>query len=113
MEGSKKTRQVTMTVSLSAVMGPKHSHVTETQVMLPVSKPGVFYAIDSESVNAGIPYADAFYVTVHYCLSRISTNETKFVVVNQVKYRKSVWGITKCTHTTVFHIVSLSYLWGN
>jgi len=63
--------------------------------MLPASRPGAFYAIDSESVNAGIPYADAFAVTIHYCLSRVSSAESRLVVVNNIKYKKSVWGITK------------------
>lgn len=45
-----------------------------------VSKPGLFYGIDCESVNAGVPYADTFYVTVHFCLSRISATETRYYI---------------------------------
>ncbi|CAG7729719.1 unnamed protein product [Allacma fusca] len=96
-DGSQKIRQVSFTVTLNHVMGPKHSQVTESQVMLPVSKPGRMYAIDVESVNAGIPYADSFYVTTHFCLSRLTPNETKMCVVNQIKYKKSVWKYTKET----------------
>lgn len=59
--------------------------------MLPCSKPGQLYAIDIETVNAGIPYADSFYVVVHYCLERISNMETQLIVYAQVKYKKNVW----------------------
>ena len=65
------------------------------QTMLPCSKPGELYAIDTESVNAGIPYADSFYVTTHFCLSRTSDAETCIAVYAQIKYRKSVWGLVK------------------
>ena len=34
------------------------------------SQPGQQYIIDVEVVNGGIPYADSFYVNVHYYLSR-------------------------------------------
>lgn len=61
-----------------------------------VSKPGLFYVIDCESVNAGIPYADTFYVTLHFCLSRVAATETRLAVVADVKYKKSgVFGFIK------------------
>ena len=40
------------------------------QVMHPDSQPGRQYIIDVEVQNNGIPYADSFYVTVHFYLSR-------------------------------------------
>ncbi|GLV31450.1 GRAM domain containing 1B [Carabus blaptoides fortunei] len=90
-----KTRVVTLTVAITQAIGPKSSQVTETQVMLPCSRPGHLYSIDVETVNAGIPYADSFYVTVHYCIQRISDVESHFSVFAQIKYRKSVWGLVK------------------
>lgn len=63
--------------------------------MLPCSRPGHLYAIDVETVNAGIPYADSFYVMVHYCIERISDVESHFSAYVQIKYRKSVWGLVK------------------
>ncbi|KAJ9588882.1 hypothetical protein L9F63_017822 [Diploptera punctata] len=53
-----KQRVVTLTMPLNQSVGPKSTQVTETQTMMPCSKPGELYAIDTESVNAGIPYAD-------------------------------------------------------
>ena len=38
------------------------------------SQPGQQYIIDVEVVNGGIPYADSFYVNVHYYLSRYVMN---------------------------------------
>lgn len=63
--------------------------------MLTCSKPGQLYAIDVETVHAGIPYADSFYVVVHYCLEKVSEMETQLSVYAQVKYKKSVWSMVK------------------
>ncbi|CAG2055791.1 unnamed protein product [Timema podura] len=141
-----KQRVVTLTMPLSQSVGPKSTHVCETQVylensatvsrggntrttrlggrmvkgatvavdqtadygeiwaqsqsgllriMLPCSKPGQLYAIDSDSVNSGIPYADSFYVTTHYCITRTGDNECCLAVYCQIKYKKNVWGIVK------------------
>nr|CAD7429398.1 unnamed protein product [Timema monikensis] len=90
-----KQRVVTLTMPLSQSVGPKSTHVCETQIMLPCSKPGQLYAIDSDSVNSGIPYADSFYVTTHYCISRTGENECCLAVYCQIKYKKNVWGIVK------------------
>lgn len=66
------------------------------QVLLSCSKPGEMYAIEVESTNAGIPYADSFYIATHFCLTRGSHNgETLLAVYCQIKYRKSVWGFVK------------------
>lgn len=46
-------RVISLTVAITQVVGPKSSHVTETQVMRPCSKPGQLYSIDAVSVNAG------------------------------------------------------------
>nr|CAD7398039.1 unnamed protein product [Timema cristinae] len=85
-----KQRVVTLTMPLSQSVGPKSTHVCETQIMLPCSKPGQLYAIDSDSVNSGIPYADSFYVTTHYCISRTGENECCLAVYCQIKYKKNV-----------------------
>lgn len=71
------------------------------QVMLPCSKPGELYAIDTHSVNAGIPYADSFYVSTHHCLSRTSDTETCFSIYAQIKYKKYVLGLVKSKYTDV------------
>ncbi|XP_066997865.1 protein Aster-B isoform X2 [Anabrus simplex] len=94
-ETSMKQRNLTMTMALNQSVGPKTTQVSESQVMLPCSKPGHLYAIDVESTNAGIPYADSFYVTTHYCLSRVGENESCLAVYSQIKYKKSVWGLVK------------------
>jgi hypothetical protein len=86
-DGTQKRTQ-TLTVAITQVVGPKQSHVTETQVMRSCSKPGHLYSIDASSENAGIPYADSFYVFVHYCMKRTVDDHTVMSVHAQVKYTK-------------------------
>ncbi|XP_076167712.1 protein Aster-B isoform X2 [Ptiloglossa arizonensis] len=90
-----KVRNLSFTIALSQAIGPRTSHITETQIMLPCSRPGHLYSIDVESVNAGIPYADSFSVLIHYCVTSISENETSITIHAQIKYKKSVWGFVK------------------
>ena len=59
------------------------------------SKPGEIYTVDAEACNAGIPYADSFFVSNHWCLTRESATETRVCVWSAVKYKKNVWGFMK------------------
>ncbi|KAF3428069.1 hypothetical protein E2986_09009 [Frieseomelitta varia] len=90
-----KVRNLSFTIALSQAIGPRTSHISETQIMLPCSRPGHLYSIDVESVNAGIPYADSFSVLIHYCIMSISESETSIVIYAQIKYKKNVWGFVK------------------
>lgn len=65
------------------------------QVVSPFSKHGDIYTVDAEACNAGIPYADSFFVSNHWCLTRESATETRLSVWSQVKYKKNVWGFMK------------------
>lgn len=67
------------------------------KVMLPCSRPGQLYSIDVETVNAGIPYADSFYVLVHYCVEKVTDLESQLTIYAQIKFRKNVWTIVKGT----------------
>lgn len=91
-EDGLKTRIVNLTVALTQSVGPKCAHVrnifyclscflfdwhftfitqvTESQVMRDCCEPEQLYSIDIASANAGIPYADSFFVFMHYCLVR-------------------------------------------
>lgn len=53
MPDGTKERVISLTVAITQVVGPKSSHVTETQVMRSCSNPGKLYSIDATSVNAG------------------------------------------------------------
>ncbi|XP_060524712.1 protein Aster-B-like isoform X2 [Cylas formicarius] len=90
-----KSRVVNMTYTLGQTMGPKTSQVTERQSMLPCSKAGYLYSIDIESINAGIPYADSFYMQLHWCLRKVSDTQTSIAVYAQLIFKKNVWGIVK------------------
>ncbi|VEN45147.1 unnamed protein product [Callosobruchus maculatus] len=90
-----KSRVVNLTMALAQTVGPKSAQVTETQIMLPCSKAGELYAVDIETVNAGVPYADSFFVAVHYCLQKVSESQSSINVFAEVKYKKSVWGLVK------------------
>lgn len=94
-EKAMKQRSVTLTVAINQAIGPKCSHVTETQWLRQCSREGSLYSVDIESVNAGIPYADSFSVFLHYCLSRTMDDHTVLSVHAQIKYKKSVWGVVK------------------
>lgn len=43
----------------------------------------------------GIPYADSFYVLLHYCMKSTVDDSTVMSVHAQIKYTKSVWGVIK------------------
>ncbi|XP_076756914.1 protein Aster-B [Xylocopa sonorina] len=90
-----KVRNLSFTIALSQAIGPRTCNISETQIMLPCSRPGHLYSIDVESVNAGIPYADSFSVLIHYCISSISEGETNIAIYAQIKYKKNVWGFVK------------------
>ncbi|KAL1131695.1 hypothetical protein AAG570_011308, partial [Ranatra chinensis] len=93
---NQKGRTVSLTVLIGQPVGSRHAQVTEAQKMLPCSKPGEMYAIEIETSNAGVPYAESFYITSHYCLTRGADAGTSTIAVYcQIKYRKSVWGIVK------------------
>lgn len=90
-----KHRVISLTVAITQTVGPKSSNVTETQTMRNCSRPGQLYSIDAVSVNAGIPYADSFYVVTHYCMKRTNDDHTVMSVHAQVQYKKSIWGVVK------------------
>ncbi|KAF7264549.1 hypothetical protein GWI33_023065 [Rhynchophorus ferrugineus] len=90
-----KSRTVNLTMSLGQAVGPKTCQVTEKHNMLPCSKAGSLYAVDVESINAGVPYADSFYVMVHYCLKKVSDTSSSLYVTSHIKYKKNVWGFVK------------------
>ncbi|XP_011862778.1 PREDICTED: GRAM domain-containing protein 1B-like isoform X2 [Vollenhovia emeryi] len=94
-ETGQKMRTISYTMPLSQAIGPRTCHVTEMQVMLPCSRPGHLYCIDVDCINAGVPYADSFSVSTHYCMSNISENETTLTIYSQIKYKKSMWGFMK------------------
>jgi hypothetical protein len=52
-EDGTKRRVQKLTVAITQLVGPKSSHVTETQTMRSCSVPGVLYSIDAVSENAG------------------------------------------------------------
>ena len=92
---SEKVRQVAYTFPLQNNLGVKSTRTSESQTILDVSRVGDLYAVHSEVTNGGIPYADTFYVSIHYCVLRCGHRQSRLVVNAQIKYRKSVWGIVK------------------
>lgn len=90
-----KERQVKLTVAINQAVGPKSSHITELQTLRPCSKESSLYAVDIESTNAGIPYAESFSVQMHYCMQRTQDDTTVLSVHAQIRYKKSVWGFVK------------------
>ncbi|KAJ8672900.1 hypothetical protein QAD02_004161 [Eretmocerus hayati] len=91
----KKERKTSFTISLNRTLGPKTSHVTEIQTMLPSSVPSSFYSIDVDSTNSGIPYAESFSIWTHYRLKKTSENETSLKIYADIKYKKNLWSLVK------------------
>lgn len=95
-EDGQRARTATYTMTLpSANLGPKVSYVTEKQVILGHSKPGGTYTVELEATNTGIPYADAFTVASHYCLTKEDESRTRIGVWVSLKYKKTLWGLVK------------------
>ncbi|XP_053682390.1 protein Aster-B-like [Sabethes cyaneus] len=90
-----KERVVCLTIAITQTIGPRSAQVTETQVMRDCSKPGHLYSIDVNAVQGGIPYADSFYVTQHYCMSRTKDDHTVLSVHAQVHYKKNIFGFVR------------------
>ncbi|EDW73663.1 uncharacterized protein Dwil_GK19339 [Drosophila willistoni] len=90
-----RERTVKVTVALQGNVGPKTSNVTEYQTIRKCSEAGKLYSIDVNSTNAGIPYADAFNVEMHFCMKCTVENHTDVVIFAQVKFIKSVWAVIK------------------
>ncbi|XP_037087103.1 uncharacterized protein LOC119107679 [Pollicipes pollicipes] len=62
--------------------------VTEEQTMSPISRPGSHYVVNSEVSSAGVPMADVFYNTKHYCIRKVSNNKTQLDAWTKTKFRK-------------------------
>lgn len=90
-----KERVVCLTIAITQTIGPRSAQVTETQVMRDCSKPGQLYSIDVSAVQGGIPYADSFYVTQHYCMSRTKDDHTVLSVHAQIHYKKNIFGFVR------------------
>lgn len=93
-ETGHKSRTLTYTLTLNHSMA-KTAQTTDNQKLLKHSKAGQLYMISCEIVNAGIPYSDTFAVKSQYCITRVSSQESRLRVHGCVQYKKSVWGLVK------------------
>ncbi|XP_071095705.1 protein Aster-B-like [Haliotis cracherodii] len=94
-ENGSRARIIHYTLTLNHSIGPKTSPSEEKQTCMKDSEPGLMYLIDTDCMNGGIPYADAFFVANRYCLTRVSKNKCRIHVSSEVRYKKSVIGIVK------------------
>lgn len=88
-------RIVRMTVAIVANVGPKSARITERQTLRSCSNPGEGYAVDVCSENEGIPYADVFNISIHYCLYSLTESLTEILVYGDVNFLKTTWGVVK------------------
>ncbi|XP_006814226.1 protein Aster-B-like, partial [Saccoglossus kowalevskii] len=78
VDNNKMVRTMTYTLTLFASFGPKTAESTEVQTTYKdVCKEGQLYVVDTEVVNHGIPYGDNFYVANRYCLTRVSSTQSR------------------------------------
>lgn len=88
-------RIVRMTVAIVANVGPKSARITERQTLRSCSNPGEGYAVDVCSENEGIPYADVFNISIHYCIYSLTDSLTEILVYGDVNFLKTTWGVVK------------------
>lgn len=94
-ENGIKTRFISYTLSINYSIGPKCSPSSELQRLLPESQPGLNYLIDAECYNGGVPYADDFFTTIRYCITKIAEDRCRLRISGQVTYKKHIWGLIK------------------
>jgi hypothetical protein len=94
-ENGIKTRFISYTLSINYSIGPKCSPSSEQQKLLPESQPGLNYLVDAECYNGGVPYADDFFTTIRYCITRIADDRCRLRISGQVTYKKHIWGLIK------------------
>lgn len=94
-ENGVKTRFISYTLSINYTIGPKCSPSSELQRLLPESQPGSNYVIDAECYNGGVPYADDFFTTIRYCITKVADDRTRLRISGQVTYKKHIWGLIK------------------
>lgn len=94
-ENGVKTRFISYTLSINYSIGPKSSPSSELQRLLPESQPGVSYLVDAECYNGGVPYADDFFTTIRYCITKVGDDRCRVRISGQVTYKKHIWGLIK------------------
>jgi len=89
------------------VRSPVHNvfcYLLFLQTVYGESKPGCIYVVDTEVSNANIPYADSFYVTNRYCITKVSAHKSRLRVSSEIHYKKHVWGLVKSKTSALFLI---------
>ena len=46
-------------------------------------------------MNRNIPYADTFFVSCQYCMTRVAHDKSRLRITANINYRKSCWGVIK------------------
>ena len=59
-------------------------------------------------MNRNIPYADTFFVSCQYCMTRVAHNKTRLRVTANINFRKSCWGVVKSQSVCVCVCVCVS-----
>lgn len=80
------------------------------QRLLPESQPGSNYLVDAECYNGGVPYADDFFTTIRYCITKVADDRCRVRISGQVTYKKHIWGLIK-SRSTGFFISCCSSSW--
>jgi hypothetical protein len=92
---SSRLRDLNYTVALNYSFGPKFSPTIEHQVYSSTGQPGLKHLVHTEVMNRNIPYADTFFVSCQYCLTRVAHDKTRLRITANINFRKSCWGVVK------------------
>ena len=50
-------------------------------------------------VNGNVPYGDAFYVSILFCMTRVAHDKTRLRVTGNICFKKNCWGVVKSKYT--------------
>ena len=90
-----RRRTVHFTVTVKGGLGPRFAPSVESQHLLSASKPRKVYRVEAESTNSGVPYGDAFYTYLRYCITRVSRTSARLRIAGCIKYRKKVFSMVR------------------
>ena len=89
-----RTRTLTYVMPMEIKLGPKTSFTTEMQLVRRAVA-GEEYRVEVDVSNAGVPYADAFYSHIEYCMTRVSKSSSHLRIAGCIKFRKSLFSVMK------------------
>ena len=55
----------------------------------------MYDSLPLQVLNRNIPYADTFFVSCQYCMTRVAHDKTRLRITANINFKKSCWGVVK------------------